>query len=74
MRNMQIRKVNTGRWEIDGMGSCGMFAFENVVTILEPLSKNPGIQCTQPFGLRGMKQAISMLEKERATLGMTTLQ
>lgn len=69
-----LRQTRPTFWELDYVGSCGDMLFKSVVTVIEPLSKNPGIQVEKPFGLRGMKHAIAEIERVRATYGLTTMQ
>lgn len=59
-------------WTIDFEAACG-FYFKNVLTVDKPLSKNPCIESPRPFGLRGLKEAIALIEAERAKHGLTTL-
>lgn len=74
MTGMTLRQVRPDYWEVDGLGDCGLFAFSGVVKVVDARSKNPGILVDKPFGLRGIKQAIALVEEERAKIGLTTLQ
>lgn len=75
MNSKAILKGTTtpaGPWTIDFEAACG-FYFKNVMIVKEPLSQNPGIEVPRAFGLRGMKQAIALIEAERTKHGVTTL-
>ena len=73
-----IRMLNRGtpqeRWEVDSVGNCGEMFFRNVITVVEPTSKNPGIIIQKPMGLRGVKKAVVLIEEFRAKYGLTTLE
>lgn len=76
--NQTIRKVNVGMtdewWAIDTVGNCGERVFSNVVRVSDPLGINPGISIGfGTFGLRGMKAALRLIEKERKKFGLVTL-
>jgi len=72
-----IRKIEdsgTEWWEIDVVGNCGEVSFPRAVIVLEPKSVNPGIAVTgTAMGLRGLKKAIRLVERERKKIGLTTL-
>jgi len=59
-------------WEIDSLGNCGSVFFPKVVVVYEPRSEEPRIKIPNPFRLKGVKKAITLIEKERARLGLTT--
>lgn len=60
-------------WYIDFDGPCGTMSFRGVILVMDPTSKNPGIIIENPFGLRGLKESIALIEAERAKHGVTTL-
>ena len=70
---MRIQKIAEGlkaeEWQLEGEGTCGL-KFHNVVTVFEPLSINPLVFQRSLFGLRGLKQAIKVIEGERKRLGL----
>jgi len=65
-------RIEANHWAIDSEGNCGK-PFRDSVVVMEPLSKNPGIQIPHvAFGLRGLKQAIELIEQERRSRGIFT--
>ena len=75
---MRLRKLKTCKygevWVLDTQGRCQEgYVFLDVVKVREPLSINPGIEINLTLGLRAVKQALTMIEAERAKIGLTTL-
>jgi hypothetical protein len=65
-------RIESDHWAIDSEGSCGK-PFTDSVIVLEPMSRNPGIQIPHTaFGLRGLKQAIELIEDKRRSFGIFT--
>ena len=73
--DMTLRKISKGTsresWALDDVAACGR-VWTNVVIVLEPLSANPLIDIRGPFGLRGVKKAVKLVETERKKLGLVT--
>ena len=71
---LTVREVRPDYWELDFVGNCGDLMFESVITVHDARSINPGILVDKPFGLRGMKQALRIIEETRAKYSLTTLE
>jgi hypothetical protein len=66
-------RMEKDHWAIDGLGNCGNYFFKDCILIVEPLSTNPGILIQKPFGLRGLKEALELIEIERQHRGIITV-